>query len=244
MDNNEYKEPLNKDGWSAHYNIESLNNVVEGIETGRVSVWSKEVEKICSGSVLEIGCGTGESSLWLAKNGLNVTAIDYTDASVELVKAAADKLKLSNLDIMKCDATKELPFKEKQFDYIFQAGLLEHFRTDDQINLLKIWSKYCKNMVSLIPNASSVPYRIGKQIKETKGTWEYGLEIPKHSLKEEFIKAGIDVEAEYTIGTECALTLLPKYHFVKIFYKLLKRAGYNLDDYMQGFLLVTIGKCN
>ena len=196
------------------------------------------------GTTLEIGCGTGISSLWLAKNGRKVTALDYTESSVKLVKAAAEKLSLKNVDVILCDATKELPFKKKKFDYIFQAGLLEHFDTDEQIRLLRNWARYGKYMISMIPNASSIPYRIGNQLMENEGTWEYGLEIPKHSFKEEFSRAGITVEKEYTIGSEWAQRFLPKRHYIRKFFAKLEKDGYNLDDLMQGYLLVTIGKCD
>lgn len=245
MDN--YFQPLDKEGWSAHYNIESLNSVVDDILTGNVSVWTKELLKVCGGqgaACLEVGCGTGISSLWLAKNGKRVTALDYTESSVELVKTAARKLNLNNIDVVQCDATKDLPFAEKQFDYIFQAGLLEHFETDEQIRLLSNWARYGKYMISMIPNASSIPYRIGKQLMENEGTWEYGLEIPKHSFKEEFSRAGITVEKEYTIGVEWAQRFLPPRHYIRKFFKKMEKDGYNLNDYMQGYLLVTIGRCN
>ena len=182
--------------------------------------------------------------MWLAKYGRKVTALDYTKSSVELVKAAAKRLNLTDVDVVHCDATKDLPFKEKQFDYIFQAGLLEHFETDEQIRLLKKWSKYSKYMISMIPNAASIPYRVGKAILEKNGEWEYGLEIPKHSFKEEYARAGITVEKEYTIGTEWAQRFLPEHHYIKEFFEKLEKDGYNLEDFMQGYLLVTIGKCD
>ena len=96
----------------------------------------------------------------------------------------------------------------------------------------------------MIPNASSVPYRVGKQIMEENGTWEYGFEKPRHSLANEFIKAGITNVREYTIGTEWALNFLPKKHYVRKYYEKLLKDGYNLDEMMQGYLLVTIGECN
>jgi len=242
----DYSKALDNEGWSAHYNIDILNSIVNSIETDNVSVWSEELIKICQqgGNTLEIGCGSGVSSLWLAKNGRTVTALDYTESSVELVKVAADRLNLSNVSVVHCDATKELPFEEKQFDYIFQAGLLEHFETEEQVRLLRNWARYGKYMISMIPNAASIPYRVGKQIMEENGTWEYGLEIPKHSFKEEFTKAGIFVEKEYTIGTEWAQNFLPKRHYIRKFFAKLEKEGYILDDFMQGYLLVTIGKCN
>lgn len=176
---NDYSKALDNEAWSEHYNLDSLNSVIGSIESGNVSVWSEELVKICENpcKTLEIGCGSGASSLWLAKKGRSATALDYTKSSVDLVKAAADKLGLKNIDVVQTDATKDLPFKEKQFDYIFQAGLLEHFEFGEQVKLLRNWAKYGKYMISMIPNASSIPYRVGKQIMENNGTWEYGLEV-------------------------------------------------------------------
>ena len=242
----DYSTALDNEAWSEHYNLDCLNSVVNSVKFDNVSVWSEELVKICESpcKTLEIGCGSGASSLWLAKNGRNATALDYTKSSVDLVKAASDKLGLKNINVVQADATKDLPFEEKQFDYIFQAGLLEHFKTDEQVKLLRKWANYGKYMISMIPNASSIPYRVGKQIMENNGTWEYGLEIPKHSFKEEFTRAGISVEKEYTIGSEWAQRFLPKRHYVKKFFAKLEKDGYNLDDLMQGYLLVTIGKCD
>ena len=242
---NKYSEALNNDEWSAHYNLNSLNDVIDCVDTGNVSVWSEELINICERgvSILEIGCGTGISSLWLAKNGKKVTALDYTESSVELVRTAARRLDLQNIEVIQYDATKDLPFSDKQFDFIFQAGLLEHFNTEEQIRLLQSWARCGKNMISMIPNAASVPYRVGKQIMEKNGSWEYGLEIPKHSFKEEFTKAGISVEKEYTIGAEWAQSFLPNKHYIRKFFSKLNKDGYDLNDMMQGYLLVTIGKC-
>lgn len=242
---NHFKALSNED-WSMHYNLDKINNVVAGINSGNVSIWSKELVDITKEgeSVLEIGCGSGSSSLWLAKNKRKVTSLDYTEASIALVKAAAERIGDEvELDAVIADATKPLPFKEKQFDMAFQSGLLEHFSTEEQIELLKDWKKYCKRMVSMIPNKASVPYRVGKKIMEDGGTWEYGLETPKHSMAFEFEEAGIEVIKEYTIGTEWALKFLPKEHYIRKFFTKLKKDGIDLDDLMQGYLIVTIGKC-
>lgn len=120
---------------------------------------------------------------------------------------------------------------------------MEHFETEEQIHLLSEWKKYSKYMIFMIPNAASILYRVGKQIMETNGTWQYGLEIPKHSFAELFAKAGISVEREYTIGTKWAYGFLPKKHYIREFFDRLEKDGYRLDDFMQGYLLVTIGRC-
>ncbi|NKI28011.1 class I SAM-dependent methyltransferase [Arenibacter sp. 6A1] len=39
--------------------------------------------KLCKGSVLDIGCGAGSHSLYLQKNGLQVTALDHSKGAIE-----------------------------------------------------------------------------------------------------------------------------------------------------------------
>ena len=45
-----------------------LKDVLNQINTGNVSIWSEELVNITTEgeSVLEIGCGSGASSLWLS----------------------------------------------------------------------------------------------------------------------------------------------------------------------------------
>lgn len=241
---NDYSKPLDNEKWSNHYNMNILNEVINSINTGNVQIWAEELCNIISENenCLEIGCGTGISSLWLAKHNRKASALDYTESSVALVNAAAKELGLA-LNTVLADATIKLPFEDNEFDVIFQCGLLEHFPAEQQIELLQIWKRCCRRMVSMIPNAASIPYRIGKQIMEENGTWEYGLEIPKHSMAKEFTLAGIEVEKEYTIGTEWALKFLTPKHYLRKTFAKLQKQGIELDDLMQGYLLVTIGRC-
>lgn len=239
----QYKEALTYEEWGKHYNISKLDSVINMINKGSVQPWAEELLRIIPEGTkcLEVGCGTGISTLWLAKHGREAVALDYTQESVELVRMAAEHLGL-NVIVYQCDATDALPFEEGQFDYIFQSGLLEHFETEQQIKLLKRWGRYGKYMISMIPNAASVPYRVGKKIMEEIGTWEYGLEIPKRSLQYEFESAGFQKIEEYSIGSEWAIKFLPKDHELRKCYLDLIKCGYKLDEFMQGYLLVTMGK--
>jgi ubiquinone/menaquinone biosynthesis C-methylase UbiE len=61
----------------------------------RPRVWEKLAEHFRAGQhILELACGTGEDALWLAKQGLRVTA---TDGSPEMVRLAAAKAQAAGL---------------------------------------------------------------------------------------------------------------------------------------------------
>lgn len=61
----------------------------------RESVWSRLTPYIKPGMhVLDLGCGTGEDALWLARNACRVTAADGSPAMLEQLAAKAARLKL------------------------------------------------------------------------------------------------------------------------------------------------------
>jgi SAM-dependent methyltransferase len=61
----------------------------------RESVWSRVAPFVQPGiQVLDLGCGTGEDALWLARNGCRVTAADGSSAMLQQVAAKASGLHL------------------------------------------------------------------------------------------------------------------------------------------------------
>jgi hypothetical protein len=97
-------------------------------------------------------------------------------------------------------------------------------------------------MVSIIPNAASLAYRVGKAMMEKANTWEYGLELPQYSLRQEFLEAGMRVTEEYTIGEDHALNFLPKRHYLHDALHRWQKENICEDNCGQGYLLVTVGE--
>ncbi|MGL4943343.1 MAG: class I SAM-dependent methyltransferase [Thermoguttaceae bacterium] len=234
---------LSATDWGQRYNLEHLAGLVERIRNKKYSAWTEEMLKICKHGdrVLEIGSGTGETSLCLAQFGCECTALDFEQKCLELTDIASNKLAVSVRTVL-ADCEKELPFSADSFDWVFQAGLLEHFERDKRIELLRNWSRVTRQMVSMIPNASSLAYRAGKAIQEQSGTWPWGLELPQYSLREEFTASGFRVTAEYTIDELHALTFLPEQHYLRTAIERWFRENKCSDNCGQGYLLVTIGK--
>ena len=99
------EEALTKEEWSKYCQIELLEKIKEDIDKDAVSCWSKELIRLTSVGerCCEIGCGTGQTSAYLAKYGRVVTAIDYSEDSIYLLKELAKYIN-ENIDVRCIDA--------------------------------------------------------------------------------------------------------------------------------------------
>lgn len=79
--------------------------------------------------VLDLGCGVGRLSSWLAYRGARVTSVDL---GPDLVRATVRQAELNGLDILAavCDA-RSLPFREQSFDVVIGAALLHHLTEEN-----------------------------------------------------------------------------------------------------------------
>lgn len=73
--------------------------------------------------VLEIGCGTGLNTVYLAEQAHNVVAVDMSEAMLTKARQRAED---KNVEFIKADITKSWQFREKLFDLTVVNLLLEH----------------------------------------------------------------------------------------------------------------------
>jgi len=77
-------------------------------------------------SVLDLGCGIGRNTLFLAELGFNVTAVDLSEAGIKKLELEAAKTELTNnVRTVVCDMLK-LPFKPKEFDCVLAFHSVYH----------------------------------------------------------------------------------------------------------------------
>ncbi|HEY3210592.1 MAG TPA: class I SAM-dependent methyltransferase [Actinomycetota bacterium] len=78
--------------------------------------------------VLEYGCGRGSSALFLAENGAIVSAIDISEAGLDLARKEARHRGVS-IDFRLMNAEK-LEFPEETFDLVCGSAILHHLDLD------------------------------------------------------------------------------------------------------------------
>ncbi len=77
----------------------------------------KELKIKLGPNVLDIGSGPGRNTVYLAKLGFNVTAVDFADAALNQLSGKIEQLNLTNVKVVKVDIARSLPFEDNQFDW-------------------------------------------------------------------------------------------------------------------------------
>ncbi|GAM13399.1 class I SAM-dependent methyltransferase [Mesobacillus selenatarsenatis] len=83
------------------------------------------------GKALDLGCGTGIYTIWLARMGLNVTGVDISSNMLEIAKEKTIASSL-NIDYVQSDIQK-LPFDEETFDLIVANIVLEFVKDPEAV---------------------------------------------------------------------------------------------------------------
>jgi SAM-dependent methyltransferase len=83
-----------------------------------------------TGSILDVGCGTGDNAIYFASQGHNVTGIDFLAEPIRRAKLkAAERRSTASFLVMDALALKDLP---EVFDTAIDSGLFHVFSDDDR----------------------------------------------------------------------------------------------------------------
>jgi ubiquinone/menaquinone biosynthesis C-methylase UbiE len=76
-------------------------------------------------TIAEVGCGTGQMSLYLARADRKVIALDLSSAALALAAAAARRYGSRQVRFIECDLAR-LPLRDGAFDVVYCSGVLHH----------------------------------------------------------------------------------------------------------------------
>jgi cyclopropane fatty-acyl-phospholipid synthase-like methyltransferase len=88
-----------------------------------------------SGSVLDAGCGTGDTALFFAGRGCQVTGIDFLDVPIQRAKQKAAERGLTSTFLVKDALT--LKNWAGRFDNVIDSGLFHVFSDDDRVQYVE-----------------------------------------------------------------------------------------------------------
>lgn len=116
----------------------------------------KILTQLNAGNTLDVGCGTGEYSRFLAEQGHNVTAFDPSEFAIEKLKANDGRHQIQ------CEVNTIENYKNsKLFDNIISIEVIEHIKSD---------KKFAKTLYSFLKKKGSLVISApGSQILFSEG---------------------------------------------------------------------------
>ena len=81
------------------------------------------------GSALDLGCGAGVETMFLAENGFRASGIDVSDKAIELARSSAKRRRL-RIDFQ-TGTVLDLPYPDKEFVFLNDRGCLHNLEIDE-----------------------------------------------------------------------------------------------------------------
>ncbi len=114
--------PMTYEAWEAKDRSTDRERIVGRFLDGNPWLTRDYFAQFRGKDVLEIGCGGCPASVLFAEAGARITAIDLTEAAVEMTKRHTDGLPAT---VERMDAER-MTFPDASFDHVFSWGVLHH----------------------------------------------------------------------------------------------------------------------
>ena len=134
-------------------------------------------------NILDIGCGTGASTLILASvlNAM-ITAVDFLQDFLDVLESRTRSLGLEEKITLLCASMEELPFEDEQFDVIWSEGAIYNIGFNKGIS---DWRRYLKPGGLLV--VSEITWTTSSRPSELQSHWD--SEYPEIGTASSKIKA-------------------------------------------------------
>jgi methyl halide transferase len=126
----EKRRPRDRASWDKRYTEGNLP-----WDSGKPDVHLPEVieaYRVKSGKALEIGCGTGTNSIWLAQHGFEVTGMDISPTAIATAKAKVTSAGVNCQLLVGDFLVDQVP--GAPFDFVYDRGCLHVFEGREELS--------------------------------------------------------------------------------------------------------------
>ena len=109
-------------------NYDDVEDFISLFDKGRRSLFSRRLDDEIgwNKNILELGCGTGQLSLFLSRgNSRTIYAVDLSERSLVLGEEFRKKNEIDNVYFLRSDVF-DLKFQKNYFDFVVSNGVLHH----------------------------------------------------------------------------------------------------------------------
>jgi ubiquinone/menaquinone biosynthesis C-methylase UbiE len=141
--------------------------------------------------ILDLACGTGRHTLYLAQRGFELYATDMAGTALEMAREKAEKLGLYNIHFQEHDM-RSIPFADNYFDAVI-CTLAIHHGTAEQIQktIDEVYRVLTPGGIFItdIPSVTTGGYKNGREIEKNTLIGKKAEEdVPHHYSTREEIK--------------------------------------------------------
>jgi ubiquinone/menaquinone biosynthesis C-methylase UbiE len=117
--------------------------------------------------VLDLGCGAGRNSIYLAKHGFDIMGVDVSASALKLAYRWANQEKLANIDFLDATMT-NIPFRSNYFDAVISISVIHHALKKDIVQTVNEVHRVLTKGGMFMANLTSVddPRHIAGEIVE------------------------------------------------------------------------------
>lgn len=90
-----------------------------------VLIYQTYLRHLQNASILDVGCGSGRNSLYLAKMGHCLTGIDHNQTAIDTLRDIAQKEVLPDVVAQLCDLNQSLSFRAEYYDLVLSTVTLQ-----------------------------------------------------------------------------------------------------------------------
>ena len=125
--------------------------------------------------VLDVGCGVGTISLYVANKGNEVLGIDISEKAIDAAQRSAESLGIKNASFKAIDFLYVVQEFQGEFDFIILNNVLEHL-TNDKVGLQKIreWLAPGGILFFCVPSDKSLLHQLKLRIYK-KDAYDYSV---------------------------------------------------------------------
>ena len=128
--------------------------------------------------VIEIGCGSGFSTLALAKRGAECALLDISPVALANAASAFERAGIPKPSCFQEDALhSSLP--DGAYDLVWNGGVIEHFFDEGKALMIREMVRICAPggvVVILVPNRLCWQLQLREAWQKMRKTWKYGFE--------------------------------------------------------------------
>lgn len=111
--------------WNETYYKDLNENKIDFIKDTWMNKYRKIICSIKNKNAIDLGCGFGQDTYWLTKNGFNVISCDISSLALSKLKEL-----FPNANTMHLDVTKGLPFESNSIGIVNANLSLHYFKMD------------------------------------------------------------------------------------------------------------------